>query len=288
MKTLTSMLNEKVTGVQWLEHSLSQVESYMFPLTTSIAKELGIGRTITAIHFTSPQKAMRLQSMQGSEKSISVMTRVPEYTAYYIEGVWEKGVIYKVQGKVLMASAGDIGSGPDQRGRRWIGLDRLRAGRYDSADKYDEETDTFSNEDASALNDQYKQFLNSNPQYKQLRSQLGDSIEDLDPQLLGKQKKLVSLHFDLSLQFVKKYRDLFDKILPDPSIDKITTTGDYDWNEIVVNHVKLLEVAYNIEHPIFNTSGGAKLKDKLINSVPRGKAKPFRPKDWQIIDWIKQ
>lgn len=254
MKKLSNLINEKVTDVQWLEDSIEHVDNFLFPLTKSIAKELGIDQKIIAVHFTDPKGAMRLISIQGTNKSISTMTQIPKRNASSLQGVHKSGVAYKVEGNLIVGGETDIDTSPDQRGRRWVSLHELLVSRG------------MDDLLASDFSNDYESFLYQDPRYKKLKVkyELSQSKGIPSPDI---QKKLISLHFDLSLEFVRKKKAIFLKVFQSPlSPLKISDGGR--WNEIILNNIKLIGVIYDKDHPEL----GSKLEDKIVKSVPEGKS----------------
>jgi len=201
MIKLTNLLKE----IQWLKKSPELAAEYWFPLTPSIAKILNKGKTIKSFHITSFKKLNQLKSLEGTNKSISTMTRNKNIKLYRdLKAHWNHGVLCYLEGNIVLESKTDIMSVPDNTGRRWI--------KFDAPG---------SNITSFSLQSKFKDFIDK---------EAGDFKYDL--------KKYI----DASNKFAQENTteiltttfggDLYDEEL-----------GDAD--EIVVNRIKLLDCAYS-------------------------------------------
>ena len=123
MIKLKDLLSEKVTDVKWVSKAYTFAYSRKFPFTPKIAKILNEGKRVRAFHITSIKKLDQLDSLQGTKKSISCMTRIPNSSMRIdIPGIWNSGVMFYLEGTLLIKGDDDIMSEPDEQGRRWAEL----------------------------------------------------------------------------------------------------------------------------------------------------------------------
>lgn len=123
MIRLQDLLSEKITDVMWVNKAYKHAWARMFPITPKIAGILNKGERVNAFHITSIQKLDQLKAVQGTKKSISCMTRIPKESIHMsIDGVWHSGVMFYVEGTLMVKGTSDIASEPDEQGRRWASI----------------------------------------------------------------------------------------------------------------------------------------------------------------------
>jgi hypothetical protein len=182
--------------------------------------------------------ASELKALEGSKKSISAMTTVEDtFQLQNIGGIHGNGVMFSLEGNVLLKSVEDIMSSPDQSGRRWIHLNliNLRLGnhfeQYMSKDKrlselkhrlkayYDDE---IGDDWDSVYNDKFIEKTESMP-------------------LSGKElNEFLKLYIDRSEAWIKENTQQFKKALASKKY------GQTDYNELVINEIELIAAIANI------------------------------------------
>ena len=119
MIKLKDLLFEKVAHTK---KSLEWVSMDFIPMTPKTMKQIMGDVPITAFHnlnWFSIKK--QLPKVLGKKKSISTYTTDTEGHLAIGGGVQTGGgVVLEVEGKVLVAGTEDLGSVPDESGRRWI------------------------------------------------------------------------------------------------------------------------------------------------------------------------
>ena len=136
MIKLKDLLFEKVARTK---KSLEWVSMDFIPMTPKTMKQIMGDVPITAFHnlnWFSIKK--QLPKVLGKKKSISTYTTDTEGHLAIGGGVQTGGgVVLEVEGKVLVAGTEDLGSVPDETGRRWIhpnvfgkmlGMEELKGG----------------------------------------------------------------------------------------------------------------------------------------------------------------
>jgi len=235
---LKDLLFETVAHTQ---KSLQWVAYNYIPMYPKIMKRIMGDTPITTFHnldwFAIKNK---LPKVINSKKSISTYTALQKYTNMTKGGgVQTKGgIVLELEGKVLIAGNEDLGSVPDESGRRWIaplffgnitGMKQFTGdggGIYfkKSLYKYDKKLeDVLWRYNTSLLT------MNAEEQQK-------------FPLYSGKQKAdLIKRYIDASNKFLlankKKIKDTFTKNINNPQVKNDSFT--YEWNELLVYDIKV-------------------------------------------------
>ena len=212
-------------SLQWVYHDY-------IPMTPKVIKQIMGDTPITTFHnldWFAIKK--QLPNVVGSKKSVSTYNSSKNMSMLMGGGVQTKGgIVLELEGKVLVAGTEDLGSVPDEAGRRWIAPSVLgkilgmkqfegggggiyyRKGLY----KYDKKLED--------ILWRYKTSLMIAPT---------DSKEDTDrfPPYTNKQKAdMIKRWIDASNKFLlknkKKIKDAFEKNVNNP---KITTFHNLNW-----------------------------------------------------------
>jgi hypothetical protein len=238
---LKDLLNE--AKVAHTQKSLQWVYHDYIPMTPKTMKQIMGDVPITTFHNLNWFAIKnQLPKVVGSQKSISTYTTDTEGHLLKGGGVQTGGgVVLEVEGKVLVAGTEDLGSVPDEAGRRWIAPSVLgkilgmkqfegggggiyyRKGLY----KYDKKLED--------ILFKYKTSLMIAPT---------DSKEDTDrfPPYTNKQKAdMIKRWIDASNKFLlknkKKIRKAFMDNINNPKITKFMSS--YGYNELLVYDVKV-------------------------------------------------
>ena len=240
MIKLKDLLFENVAHTQ---KSLQWVYHDYIPMTPKVMKQIMGDTPVTTFHNLNWFAIKnQLPKVIGKKKSISTYTTDTEGHLLKGGGVQTGGgVVLEVEGKVLVAGTEDLGSVPDEAGRRWISPNVLgkilgmkqfegggggiyyRKGLY----KYDKKLED--------ILWRYKTSLLIAPT---------DSKEDTDrfPPYTNKQKAdMIKRYIDASNKFLlknkKKIRKAFMNNVNNPKITKFMSS--YGYNELLVYDVKV-------------------------------------------------
>ena len=122
LKDILSELKVDLTRIAHTQKSLQWVYNGYIAMTPKVMKQIMGDVPITTFHnldWFSIQN--RLPKVLGTKKSISTYTGDTSNRLSKGGGVQtEGGVVLEVEGKVLVAGTEDLGSVPDESGRRWI------------------------------------------------------------------------------------------------------------------------------------------------------------------------
>ena len=234
-------LQEKVEGVQWLQKAYFWAAQGHFLLSSNVAKIINEDENeirVDAFHITSAKNTLKLKALEGKKSSISAMTAVEDtFILQNIGGIHGNGVMFSLEGNVLLKSVEDLMSSPDESGRRWIHLSliNLKLGnhfeKYIAKDKrlselqhrlkvyYDDE---IGDDWDSIYNDKFIEKTESMP-------------------LSGKElNEFLKLYIDRSVAWIKENSQQFKKALSSKKY------GQTDYNELVVNEIELIAAIANI------------------------------------------
>ena len=292
MIKLKDLLFEKVAhskkSLEWVGHDY-------IPMTPKVMQQIMGDTPITVFHNLDPDSIKnKLSQVIGSKKSISSYTTDTEGHLTMGGGVQTSGgVVLGVEGKVLVAGTEDLGSVPDEAGRRWIapsvlgkilGMNQFKgsgAGIYyrKGLYKYDKKLED--------ILFKYKTSLMIAPT---------DSKEDTDrfPPYTNKQKAdMIKRWIDASNKFLlknkKKIKDAFEKNVNNP---KITTfMSSYGYNELLVYDVKVKD-AYLVLDALGDPND-FEATESVIKKIkkdlkPFVKGKIFTGFAGGVKKWIKQ
>ena len=256
-------------SMQWVYHDY-------IPMIPKTMKQIMGDTPITAFHnlnWFSIKK--QLPKVIGKKKSISTYTTDTEGHLSIGGGVQTGGgVVLEVEGKVLVAGTEDLGSVPDETGRRWlspnvfgkiVGIDQFKGGGggiyyRKHLFKYDKKLED--------MLFKYKTSLLVMP---------SDSAEDKArfPKYTGKQKaELIKRWIDASNKFLlknkKKIKKSFEDNVNNPKITKFMSS--YGYNELLVYDVKVKD-AYIVIDAVGDPND-FKATDKALNNIKKD-LKPF-------------
>ena len=256
-------------SLQWVYHAY-------IPMTPKVIKQIMGDVPITTFHNLNPEAVKKqLPKVIGKKKSISTFTADTEGNLAMGSGVQTSGgVVLEVEGKVLVAGTEDLGSVPDESGRRWIapevlgkilGMKELQG--PGSGQKYKKELIKIDKK----LDDMLFKYKTS------LLVLPTDSAEDKArfPKFTGKQKaELIKRWIDASNKFLlknkKKIKKSFEDNINNPKITKFMSS--YGYNELLVYDVKVKD-AYIVIDAVGDPND-FKATDKALNDIKKD-LKPF-------------
>ena len=240
MIKLKELLFEKIAHSK---KSLEWVSMDFIPMSPPIIKQIMGDTPVTVFHNLDQDSIKnKLSKVIGKKKSISTYTGDKSNRLSMGSGVQtDGGVVLEVEGKVLVAGTEDLGSVPDEAGRRWLhpntfgkilGMKQFDGGAggiyyRKSLYKYDKKLED--------MLFKYKTSLLIAPT---------DSKEDTDrfPPYTGKQKaELIKRYINASNKFLLSNKNKINKSFMDnvnnPKVTKFMS--QYGYNELLVYDVKV-------------------------------------------------
>ena len=251
-------------SLQWVYHDY-------IPMTPKVIKQIMGDTPITTFHnldWFAIQN--QLPKVLGTKKSISTYTGDTSNRLSKGGGVQTKGgVVLEVEGKVLVAGTEDLGSVPDESGRRWLapevlgkilGMKELQGAG--SGQKYKKQLYKIDKKLEDMLF-KYKTSLLVLPT---------DSAEEKArfPKFTGKQKaELIKRWIDASNKFLlknkKKIRKSFQDNINNPKITTFMTELGY--NELLVYDVKVKDAYIVID--ILGDPNDFDATDKVLKKIKK-------------------
>ena len=232
----------EIQGVAHSKKSLQWVSHDYIPMTPKVMKQIMGDTPITIFHNLDWFSVKNyLPKVIGAKKSISTYTtgkgNITQGSGVQTSG----GIVLELEGKVLVAGTEDLGSVPDEAGRRWIspnvlgkilGMKELEKGA--GGITYRRQLQKIDKKLEDILW-RYKTSLLIAPT---------DSKEDTDrfPPYTNKQKAdMIKRYIDASNKFLlknkKKIRKAFMNNVNNPKITKFMSS--YGYNELLVYDVKV-------------------------------------------------
>jgi hypothetical protein len=263
-------LQEKVEGVQWLQKAYFWAAQGHFLLSSNVAEIINgekAKKKVSAFHITSPNNIIRLKALEGKKSSISAMTIVPEQFLD-VSGIHGHGVMFSLEGNVLLKSVEDLMSSPDQSGRRWIDISLINK-------KLGEEFEKYMSQDKKLSELRYKllRFYNKSVGddhfsiYNDKFIKKSKSIPLSDKEL----NQFLKLYIDRSVAWIKENTNRFNSALASKKY------GNTDYNELVVNGIELTGAIVNL----------AQLEDSQIKKTKRAIEDAVGPDNVVYVDSAK-
>ena len=240
MIRLTDLLFEKVAHTK---KSLEWVSLDFIPMTPKVIKQIMGDTPITTFHNLDPDSIKnKLPKVIGSKKSVSTYNSSKNMSMLMGGGVQtEGGVVLELEGKVLVAGTEDLGSVPDEAGRRWLhpntfgkilGMKELEKGGggityRKTLYKYDKKLEDILFKYKTSL-----LVVPSDP----------PDVKKRFPMYTGKQKAdLIKRYIDASNKFLLAKKDSIKKAFENNvNNPKITTfMSQYGYNELLVYDIQV-------------------------------------------------
>jgi hypothetical protein len=169
------------------------------------------------------------------------MTRVPNASMRTeMPGIWQFGLMFYVEGTLMIKGNDDIMSEPDEQGRRWVEFD-----------------------DTVYLD--WWDFMNDDSKLTKLLDELeGDyDFAENRGELL---RKYVERYVQLAEQFAQSHKKEI--------IDTFNRKGRGDWDELLLNDIKLIDVIwgkYDETGSLVEDENEIKKIEKKLKSIVSGK-----------------
>ena len=219
------------------------------PLSTKFMQSILGKERVSVFHIGAAELKSDIQQVGriiGKKSSLSTFTAVDKGEKLAKgQGIQTKGgVIYQIEGTLLVASTRDIQSTPDKTGRRWVPPTSL-AGKVAGGKMYDE------------LKKGIKKNKLDRDTWQKIERETEDKWEkkvdyysdDYKGGYAEKEKALKKILNPLKRKWIKKYIDMCYKIMRKyaPQIKRHILSqkdkgSEFGWNEIVVNQIHIQDV----------------------------------------------
>ena len=273
MIKLTDILFEKVAHTK---KSLEWVSMDFIPMFPKVMKQIMGDTPITTFHNLDPDSIKnKLPKVIGSKKSVSTYNSSKNMSMLMGGGVQtEGGVVLELEGKVLVAGTEDLGSVPDEAGRRWLhpntfgkilGMKQFEKGAgginyRKTIYKYDKKLEDILYKYKTSL-----LVVPSDP----------PDVKKRFPLFTGKQKAdLIKRWIDASNKFLLSNKDSIKKsFMSNVNNPKITTfMSKYGYNELLVYDIKVKDAYIVID--IVGDPNDFKTTEKVLKQIKKD-LKPY-------------
>ncbi len=215
---------------------IKNVWSGRVPIYPKLMKKILGDVKINSFHVTDLNGLKNVKNTIGKKKSLSTFTAVNKYGDLASgRGVQTAGgIVLQLQGNLLMSSTNDIGSVPDESGRRWIHAATIED--YFGIQFSDKDIfDTIKKAD--------KRWFELHSKYINWYRFYEDYPEDY-PELTGKEKaEYIKRWIDGWEKFLVKNKKKFIKHFGQEVIEHSTGPGlHFGWNELVIYNIKIKDV----------------------------------------------
>jgi len=219
------------------------------PLSTKFMQKM-IGNTrVSVFHVGSAEMKRDIQQVGriiGKKGSLSTFTAVDKGEKLAKgQGIQSKGgVIYQIEGTLLVASTRDIQSTPDKTGRRWVPPTSL-AGKVAGGKMYDElkkgikanklDRDTWNSIERKEEAKWEKEVDYYSDNYKGSYEEKEEALKKIMGPL---KRKWIKKYIDMCYKIMKKYQPQIKRHI----LSQKDKGSEYGWNEIVVNQIHIQDV----------------------------------------------
>ena len=218
------------------------------PLSTKFMQSILGKERVSVFHIGAaelPKDVEQVGRIVGKKSSLSTFTAVDKGEKLAKgQGIQTKGgIIYQLEGSLLVASTRDIQSTPDKTGRRWVPPTSL-AGKVAGGKMYDELKKGIKK---NKLDNDTWDKIERKEEQKWIKKV--DYWGDYEGGFEGKQKAMKEIMGPLKRKWIKKYIDMCYKIMRKykPQIKRHILSqkkkpSEFGWNEIVVNQIKVKDI----------------------------------------------
>lgn len=210
---LYTILNE----LAWLESTFNLVRYFHLPITPTIAKLLHGEQTVTTFHISDVANINNMKKLIGRKKTLSSFSKMDMYTIGTLHGIQtEGGILYQLEGTLMLDAKMDIMSKPDESGRRWIFLSDIQWGN------------------SGPLHTEYVNYIKNIVKKAVPNAYAGDTaISNKD------KEKIISTYIEAAEKFVSKHRTKIRNFLVDEHSYSVR-----DWDEKLVNNIQIKDILY--------------------------------------------
>ena len=218
------------------------------PLSTKFMQSILGKERVSVFHIGAAESESDITQVQriiGKKSALSTFSAVDKGEKLAKgKGIQSKGgIIYQLEGSLLVASTKDIQSTPDKTGRRWVPPTSL-AGKGAGGKMYDELKKGIKK---NKLDNDTCDKIERKEEQKWIKKV--DYWGDYEGGFEGKEKAMKEIMAPLKRKWIKKYIDMCYKIMRKykPQIKRHILSqknkpSEFGWNEIVVNQIKVKDI----------------------------------------------
>lgn len=211
------------------------------PLSTNFMQSILGKERVSVFHISGREGAKNIGRIVGKKSALSTFSKVDkgEKLAKGKGIQTEGGVVFQLEGSLLVASIKDMQTHPDKTGRRWVSPEYL-AGKGAGSKMYKElEKGVKKNKiDHDSWSDQMWDLkAKIDKKYPDLNYDGKEEI--VKKELNQKKRKWIKKYIDMSYKIMSKYKPQIKRHILS---QKDKPSGVSGWNEIIVNQIQVKDV----------------------------------------------
>ena len=223
----------------WEKSQLQMMDNTMIPLSKKVVDVIVGDVDVPAFHVTDLDGLRAIKKLQGKSKALSTFTSIAQSNVGNLSGIrTDGGFLVHLIGKLKIASTDDIMSQPDENGMRWV----LSEPDHQSSLTHILNKASDSNIGSKIKGEIYLAFDKS---YKKLKLRYTNdrainkvTLYNKDESEFTDIKKLYNLYEKEVIKILKKHQKQLNKHFGDPQ----PYTGNWYWNELVVDKIMIVDV----------------------------------------------
>ena len=296
-----NILNERKAGFDSV-HTRSAFSSLFggfyakhVPLSTKFMQSILGKERVSVFHVSGVNGAEKIGRIIGKKSSLSTFTKVDkgEKLAKGRGIQTQGGVIFQLEGSLLVASTRDMQTHPDKTGRRWVSPEYL-AGKGAGGKMYDElkkgiEKNKIDYDTWSRIERDLRDKIGERPEL-QFTDRDGkpdgtpkyDLVQPIYEKELNKIKaKWIKKYIDMCYKIIRKYKPQIKRHI----LSQKNKPSEYGWNEIIVNQIHVQDV-FLIDSLMYKNTA---YRDKFIKQMEKiAKGKVTVGKPGQFRKWFNE
>jgi tRNA nucleotidyltransferase/poly(A) polymerase len=217
------------------------------PLSTKFMQKIIGKEKVSVFHVGAAELKSDIQQVGrivGKKSSLSTFTAVDKGEKLAKgQGIQSKGgVIYQIEGTLLVASTRDIQSTPDKTGRRWVPPYHL-AGKGAGGKMYDElkkgvEKNKIDRREWDKIQDKVDAEVRKKTGYGDTQYDHQAHDENLKKALGPYKREWIKKYIDMCYKIMRKYAPQIKRHI----LSQKDKKSEHGWNEIVVNQIHIQDV----------------------------------------------
>ncbi len=214
--------------------------SHLIPLTTKFMQKILGKERVSVFHISGREGAKNIGRIVGKKSALSTFSKVDkgEKLAKGKGIQTQGGIVFQLEGSLLVASIRDMQTHPDKTGRRWVSPLYL-AGKV-AGEKMSNELEKFvknNKRDRDTFDEIQYQFE------REIQKDMPDiSYEEKKAIVMKEMNKIKRDWIVKYIKFCMKMMNKYKKQIKRHILSQKDKPSKYGWNELIVNQIKVKDV----------------------------------------------
>jgi hypothetical protein len=214
--------------------------SHRIPLTTKFMQKILGKERVSVFHISGREGAKNIGRIVGKKSALSTFSKVDkgEKLAKGKGIQTQGGIVFQLEGSLLVASIRDMQTHPDKTGRRWVSPLYL-AGKV-AGEKMSNELEKFvknNKRDRDTFDEIQYQFE------REIQKDMPDiSYEEKKAIVMKEMNKIKRDWIVKYIKFCMKMMNKYKKQIKRHILSQKDKPSKYGWNELIVNQIKVKDV----------------------------------------------